>query len=209
MIASGNLIRTLASTAASLALVAAMAFTGTAEAVPCGPIYTGGVAPSIDCRNGANGDTGDSASDLNGGSYFGNSTWDLLDNTGDGVDGGLWTFWNLSGAVNPNGTHLGLIELGDGLWSQFSSLAIVLNGPGSLLDDDVKWAAYLLNPGDTWLAWSYDIVHRLGSASLYGTYRTATSGGGGTTSVREPAVLALLLVGLGLGAFVLRRRLQA
>jgi len=192
--------RTWASTAATLALVAGMAFTSTAQAVPCGPFYTGGVAPSTSCRNGADGDTSDSAADLNGGSFFGINSWNLLDNTGDGVDHSSWTFWNLSGSVNPNGTWMGVIELADGIWSQFSSLAVVLNGRGGLTDGDVKWAAYQINPGDSWLAWSYDLVHRLGNASLYGTARTPTS-------VSEPGALAVLFAGLGLGALVLRRRL--
>lgn len=195
--------RLLASAVASLALVAGIAFTPVAEAVPCGHFYTGGVAPSTSCRNGADGDTADSAADLNGGSYFGINSWNLLDNTGDGVDNSAWTFWNLSGSVNPNGTRLGIIELASGIWQQYSSLTVVLNGRGGATDKDVKWAAYLINPGDHWLAWSYDFIHRLGNASLYGTSRDHPP-----TSVPEPAALAVLLAGLGLGALVLRRRLK-
>jgi hypothetical protein len=198
--------RPLVALAARMALVIGLAGAGPVLAVPCGPVYTGGVAPSVACRNGPDGDISDSAADLNSGSYFGINTWNLLDTTADGVDEDVWTFWNLSGSVNPNGTRHGLIELADGIWSQFSSLAVVLNGRGGLLDSDVKWAAYRLNPGDAWLAWSYDLVHRLGSASLYGRARTAPPpGGGGPVTVPEPQVLALLLVALGIGGFALRR----
>lgn len=200
MIPSKN-SQALSGAVATLAMVVGMLSMDPAQAVPCGSILTGGVAPSTACRNGADGDTSDSAADLNAGSFFGISAWDLVDSTNDGVDGTRWTFWNLSGSVNPNGTRLGVIELASGIWSHFSSLAVVLNGRGGAMDGDVKWAAYQIKPGDTWLAWSYDYLHRLGNASLYGSPRVV--------SVTEPAALAILLGGLGLGALVLRRRLQA
>ncbi|MEZ5565470.1 MAG: PEP-CTERM sorting domain-containing protein [Gammaproteobacteria bacterium] len=187
------------STLAVFALLATFGLAQTANAVPCGNLFSGGVAPSIACQNGPDGDRVDSAADLNAGSFFGINSWNLLDNTRDGVDQNYWSF--LGG--NPNAENFGIGRLAAGIWNSFSSLAIVLNGRGGALDNDVKWAAYQMAPGDRVFAWTYDYLHKLGNASLYGVSRVTQ-----TTTVPEPAALALVLVGLGVGAAALRRKRQ-
>lgn len=186
-------------TLAAIALLASFALAPAANAVPCGNLLSGGVAPSIACHNGPDGDTVDSAADLNAGNFFGFNTWNLLDNTTDGVD---QTYWSFLGG-NPNGTHLGIGSLAAGIWNSFSSLSIVLNGRGGAMDRDVKWAAYQINPGDSVFVWTYDYLHKLGNASLYGVSRAVSN-----VTVPEPAALALILLGLGAGTLALRRQRQ-
>lgn len=178
-----------------------LVFASSANAVPCSPIIvSGGILPSTNCKDGPDGDTADSAADLNAGSYFGSSSWTLLDNTIDGVDGNIWSF---SGG-SPNGQYLGVFDLANGIWSGFSKLAVVLNGRGGLFDSDVKWSAYLLpNGNDGIYLWSYDIVHKLKNASIYGVI----DGNPTTVRVPEPATLAVFCLALAVGGLVLRRRL--
>lgn len=180
--------------ASALAASALLALGTQAQAVPCGGLLTGGVGPNVGCQNGPALDPVASAADLNAGNYFGISSWVLLDSTADGVDSTYWSF--LPG--NPNGTHLGIFGLADGIWDTFSSLTVVLAGPGGALDSSIKWSAYLLPYG--WEApygWSYDYIHKLGSASLFGAIRTV--------AVSEPAA-ATILVFATLGLVLLWRR---
>lgn len=179
----------------SLATVT-LVLAGTAQAVPCGGILTGGIAPSSDCRDGAAGDTSASAADLNAGNFFGSSSWSLLDSTSDGVNNAYWSFL----PSDPNGDNLGLFGLADGIWNSFSQLAVVLTGRGGAFDSDIKWSAYLLPENWDTYGWTYDYVHKLGSASLFGVARTV--------SVPEPGAIALVLAGFGGIAVALRRRRQ-
>lgn len=183
--------------AAATALFATLAFAPAANAVPCGNLMSGGVVFSIGCQNGPDGDLAASAADLNSGNFFGFNTWQLLDNTRDGVDSAFWSF--VGG--NPHGSHMGIGSLATGIWNSFSSLSIVLDGPGGAMDRDVKWAAYQMNPGDQWFAWTYDYLHKLGNAKLFGIARAVSN-----TAVPEPAALALITLGLVGGAFALQRR---
>lgn len=183
-----------------LALLAIVGLTagGAANAVPCSPVLvSGGILPSVACKDGPTGDSSPSAADLNAGFYFGSNTWSLLDTTADGVDAAVWSF----SSGSPNGRRLGTFHLASGLWSNFSKLAVVLNGPGGLWDDDIRWSAYLLPKGhDGAYGWTYDFVHRLRNASIYGVE-------GRTVPVSEPAGLAIVLLALGAATLVLRRRL--
>ena len=183
-----------------LVAVVVLAASMSAEAVPCSPlVLSGGILPSVSCRDGADGDSTPSAGDLNAGFYFGSNTWSLLDTTADGVNAGVWSF---SGG-SPNGTRLGTFSLASGLWGGFSKLAVVLNGSGGLWDNDVKWSAYLLPKGyDGAYGWTYDFIHRLRDASIYGVE-------GRTVSVNEPAALTVVLLALGAATLVLRRRAAA
>lgn len=187
-------------TLAAIAMLASLAMAPAANAVPCGNLLSGGVAPSIACHNGADGDAVATASDLNAGNFFGFSSWQLLDNTRDGVDS---TFWSFIGG-NPHGSHMGIGSLAAGIWDSFSSLSIVLQGHGGAMDSDVKWAAYQMNPGDRWFAWTYDYLHQLGTAKLFGVVRSVQN-----TTVPEPTTLALVGLGLVAGTAALRRRRQA
>jgi hypothetical protein len=183
-----------------LLAVVGLAAGGAANAVPCSPaVLSGGILPSVACKDGPSGDVSPGAADLNAGFYFGSNTWSLLDTTADGVDSAVWSF---SGG-NPNGRRLGTFHLASGLWGNFSKLAVVLNGPGGLWDDDTRWSAYLLPKGyDGVYGWTYDFVHRLRNASIYGVE-------GRTVSVSEPASLAIVLLALGAATLVLRRRLAS
>jgi hypothetical protein len=200
-----NLSRVRGAVAPVVSLLALFALSP-ANAVPCGTYATvGGIkigstdlgTSSSTCRNGPSGDATDSVDDLNGGAFFGSTDWTLLTKTADGQGGNssFWTFNNL-----PNGSISGTFSLTDGLWDLYSKLVVVLKDGGSTTNRDIKWSAYLL-PQDIYgtYSWSYDNRKQLSHMTLYGIK-------GGTTSVPEPATLALFGLGLAGATVALRRK---
>lgn len=163
-------------------------------AVPCGNYTeTGGVSPSVSCRDARPNDRFDNARDLNRDSFFGFSDWQRLDHTRDGADPAFWT-------VSPGGSRLaaGTFLLAPGVWNLYDNIAVVLLGGGSAANSRIRWAAYLLPDGTLGThEWSYDHHRRLWRLSLYArgagvSAQSAPPAG----SVVEPATLALLVAGL-------------
>ena len=184
---------------ALVAVLSLAAFTNS-YAVPCGDYAdVGGVNPSVSCRNSPSGDATDSVNDFNSGSFFGFSDWGLLDKTDDGINSAFWT-------VSPSGTGIvsGTFTLAANIWSLYGDIAVVLKDGGSTTNGNIKWSAYLL-PGGTIgpYDWSFDNHKRVSHMSLY-----ARGEGTPTTSVPEPATLALVMTGLA-GIAAARRRAQA
>ncbi len=184
----------------------AMLAASPANAVPCGAYSAvGGVktgstdlgASATTCRNAVAGDANDSLADLNDGAFFGSTDWTLLTRTADNQDGDhdYWDFNNI-----PNSNISGTFSLTAGLWDLYSKLVVVLKDGGSTTNRDIKWSAYLL-PTDVYgsYSWSYDKRKQLSHATLYGVK-------GGTTSVPEPAALALFALGLAGATVALRRK---
>lgn len=177
-----------------------------ANAVPCGAYSAvGGVkngstdlgASATTCRNGGLGDANDSLADLNDGAFFGSANWTQLTRTADNKDGdhAYWDFNNI-----PNSNISGTFSLTAGLWNLYSKLVVVLKDGGSTTNRDIKWSAYLLPNGVYGsYSWSYDKRKQLSHATLYGVV-------GRTTSVPEPAALALLGLGLAGATVALRRK---
>jgi hypothetical protein len=175
-------------------LLAASLVAGTANAVPCGGLSSGGVMGAVGCQNGAVNDLTDSAADLNGGSYFGFNNWQLLDRTDNGVDA---TRWSVSGT----GNGMGMLSLAPGLWNQFTSIAVVISTAANT-SSGIHWSAYLL-PFDKYgsYLWTFDWSHNANNLSLYA--RNAVSAAG--TRVAEPQTLALVATGL-LAVYLVQRR---
>lgn len=193
---------------ATVAAFGALALSGQAQAVPCGPYSThGGIkigatdlgASSATCRNSAKNDANDSAADLNNGNYFGSNTWVQLDKSPDGgTDASLWSF---NPVIIDGKTKSGTFSITSTAWSLYSQLVVVLKDGGSTLNKDIKWSAYLLPTGVTGpYDWSYDLRKGVSHISLYGIR-------GGTVTVPEPATLAIFALGLFGAGMVLRRKL--
>ena len=194
--------------AISAASLAALLAFSPAHAVPCGTyssvggIRTGSTdlgTSATTCRSGGANDASDSLADLNDGAFFGATDWTQLTRTVDDTVGDA-EFWSFSNSTIPNKTANGTFSLTAGLWDLYSQLVVVLKDGGSTTNGTIKWSAYLL-PTDVYGAysWSYDNRKTLGHATLYGVL-------GGTTSVPEPAALALLVIGLAGITVALRQK---
>jgi hypothetical protein len=103
----------------------------------------------------------------------------------------------------------GSFTLADGIWNNYSKLAVVLKGPGASAPGapagtrTVNWALYALMPGTSLYEWQYGSLpdgtsRRLLWITLYGVSEAA--------AVAEPTTTALLALGLALLAFAVPRR---
>lgn len=208
-----KLMKRTSTLAAVVAALGGLAMMGPANAVPCGAFDThGGIKvgatdlgiSSASCKDGwgttKNQQNNDSVGAMNAGNYFGISEWTELNKVPDAsLNTSLWSF----SPSLVDGQKNGSFTLADGIWSLYSSLAVVLKDGGSTLDKDIKWSAYLLPNGILGTYdWSYDNVKGISHITLYGVP-------GGTVTVPEPAALVVFIVALGGMTLVLRRRMAS
>ena len=177
--------------------LALMLVTRMAGAVPCG--YSG-VLPTNQCRDGIG--MQDAADVLNSNSYFGTANWQFLDRIDTHSDLGDANFWTVTGAHR--GLPSGTFTLADGIWNGYSKLAVALKGPGAVgpAGNEVSWALYDLVPGTSVYSWEYRAaangeLRRLIWITLYGV-------AGPVTTISEPAMATLVLLGLLLMAIAMR-----
>jgi hypothetical protein len=187
--------------------IACLLLTGTAQAVPCGWF---GVEPSAQCRDG----TGiiDSAAAINAGEYFDVGNWQLLDRVDTHGDRSNLDFWRVTGAAR--GLPGGSFVLADGLWSQYTQLAVALKGAGAWPvgapadTPAVNWSLYSLVPGQNLYDWVYGATRSGVAQNLFVITLYGVAAAGAPTRVAEPGTIGLLLMGT-VGVILASRRRSA
>jgi len=229
-ITKSNLIRLAAAAVLFGASGAALAFPcylGFVDGSAGDPVANDG--SDYECKDGPQGDSNDSAADLNAGAYFSQTAWVEIDkfdttdsnpNGGDGTSGVLTVDTLVKNGPDDKGKYEfleGNWSLSSNIWESYSAIAIVLKDGGKSNEADgckkpkkdepppaagefeVFWSAYSVVPGDTSGDWSMPTFN-LSHLTVYGVQCTGDECDPlPPDEIPMPAPLALI----GLGGLIL------